>query len=324
MSEKNTLFEAASEILNKSIKNAPKAKQEELDADVEVIGGPTPFNAEPLGDSEKLDPTKGTPDNKKSTESIKAKSSDRVPKFITKEDQNYSEEIKAIFEGEKLSEDFMNKAKTIFEARLLDRVSKIEEELEEKYKNMLEDTIKSITEELEEKIESYIQYVAEQWMKENELAIETGLRAELAEDFINGLKNLFVEHYMEIPEDKVNIVEELSSQVLQMEEKLNEVLDENIKIKKSLVESKKLEIISNISEGLIDTHAEKLKKLAESVEFISEEDYAGKLKMIKENYFSDGSVKKATPDQLNETLEDTEVLINDSDVAEISKILDRL
>lgn len=324
MSEKNTLFEAASEILNKSIKDAPKAKQEELDADIEVIGGPTPFNAEPLGDSEKLNPTKGTPDNKKSTESIKAKSSDRVPKFITKEDQDYSEEIKAIFEGEKLSEDFMNKAKTIFEARVLDRVSEIEEELEEKYKNMLEDTIKSITEELEEKIEGYIQYVAEQWMKENELAIETGLRAELAEDFINGLKNLFVEHYMEIPEDKVNIVEELSSQVLQMEEKLNEVLDENIKIKKSLVESKKLEIISNISEGLIDTQAEKLKKLAESVEFVSEEDYAGKLKMIKENYFSDDSVKKATPDQLNETLEDTEVLINDSDVAEISKILDRL
>lgn len=325
--KKNSLLEAAEEILNKSRKTAPKEDGKELKSDeagdIEVIGGPTPFNAEPMGDSEKLDPTKGTPDNKKSTESIKAKSSDRVPKFITKED--YEKDIQAIFDEENISDDFRVKASTIFEARVLDRVSEIEADLEEKYKEMLDDTIKSITEDLETKIEDYISYVAEQWMKENELAIESGLRTELAEDFIHGLKNLFMEHYMEVPEDKVNIVDELSEKVLEIEEKLNESIEENIKLKKSLVESKKHEVISSISEDLIDTQSEKLKKLAESVEFISEEDFMKKLEVIKENYFSNVEVKKATPEQLNETLDNKDaIVVNSFEVAEVTKILDRI
>ena len=323
----NKLMEAAAEILSGSKSKAPAMPPKKLEGEIVDIGGPKNTDANPLDDSEKIDATKGTQGDSKSKASIKTHSSGasgKVVDSLKKEDQDFSGDVDSIFEDETISEDFKKKAATIFEARLYEKASIIEEELEEKYKSMLEEAITTIQEDLESKIDDYITYVAEQWMEENKLAVDTGLRAELAEDFIVGLKNLFSEHYVDIPEDKVDVVEELSEKVVELESKLSEAIDLNIQIKKDLIESKKQEVIRGICEGLTDTQVEKMKTLAESVNFVAEDEYKEKLEVIKESYFTQ-SIKKADPEQLHETIEDdgTKPVISDPFVDAVSKAISK-
>ena len=323
----NKLMEAAAEILSGSKSKAPAMPPKKLEGEIVDIGGPRNTDANPLDDSEKIDATKGTQGDSKSKASIKTHpsgASGKVVDSLKKEDQDFSGDVDSIFEDETISEDFKKKAATIFEARLYEKVSVIEEELEEKYKSMLEEAITTIQEDLESKIDDYITYVAEQWMEENKLAVDTGLRAELAEDFIVGLKNLFSEHYVDIPEDKVDVVEELSEKVVELESKLSEAIDFNIQIKKDLIESKKQEVIRDICEGLTDTQVEKMKALAESVNFVAEDEYKEKLEVIKESYFTQ-SIKKADPEQLHEKIEDdgTKPVISDPFVDAVSKAISK-
>lgn len=323
----NKLMEAAAEILSGSKSKAPAMPPKKLEGEIVDIGGPKNTDANPLDDSEKIDATKGTQGDSKSKASIKTHSSGasgKVVDSLKKEDQDFSGDVDSIFEDETISEDFKKKAATIFEARLYEKASIIEEELEEKYKSMLEEAITTIQEDLESKIDDYITYVAEQWMEENKLAVDTGLRAELAEDFIVGLKNLFSEHYVDIPEDKVDVVEELSEKVVELESKLSEAIDFNIQIKKDLVESKKQEVIRDICEGLTDTQVEKMKTLAESVNFVAEDEYKEKLEVIKESYFTQ-SIKKADPEQLHEKIEDdgTKPVVSDPFVDAVSKAISK-
>ena len=215
-----------------------------------------------------------------------------------------SSDIDAMFADSAISEEFRSKVSTIFEARVQDRITQLEEETEARYASMLEEAVESVKEDLTEKVNDYLSYVVEQWIADNEIAIEKGLRAELTEDFIAGLKNLFVEHYIDVPSDKVDLVEELASKVEELEGQLNEEIERGIEIKKSLVESRKQEITHAVTEGLIATQVEKIKSLAEGVEFSTEDEYKTKLETIRENYFPSGNVKKADADQLHEQVED--------------------
>lgn len=212
------------------------------------------------------------------------------------------EDVDAMLSGENLSEEFKAKASMIFEAAVEARVEEIAEELEEKYTREFEETLEVVKEDFAEKLDSYLDYVVENWMAENELAIEKGLRSEIVEDFIGALKNVFVEHYIDIPEDKVDIVEQLVDKVDELEEQVNEQILKNIDLKKSISEHQKVEVIHTVCEGLSLSQVEKIKSLAKNVEFVSEEDFAEKLEAIKESYFPSGVVT-ASSDSLNDTVE---------------------
>lgn len=206
------------------------------------------------------------------------------------------EAINALFEGEELSEDFRNKAKTIFESAVNARLSEEVERIDAAYTSAVEDEIYEMgyelaeafdeeVETLKEGVKNYMSYATEQWLVENEVAIDSGLKSELTEDFISGLRNLFAEHYIDIPEDKVSIVEELSAELEATKAKLNEELDRNVELFNVINETKKNEIILSVCEGLTSTQADKLKTLAEGISFKDNDDYAAKVSTLRESYF---------------------------------------
>jgi hypothetical protein len=320
------LMEAAAEILANSKKSATGMPPQKLPgADAVDLGGPTPQDSKPMDDSNKIDATKAaksatapttkpsaaSPDTQLHMKSVKEEEevseNEEVldeTSHMDKMKKKMKEDIDSLFaDDDTISEDFKVKAATIFEARVLDRVNQIQEEIESNYAKMLEEAVESIKADLTEKIDDYMNYVVEQWMAENEIAIESGLRAELAEDFINALKNVFVEHYIDVPSDKVDVVDELATQVEELQSKLDEEIENNIKLNKALVEAVKNEIANEVCEGLTATQSEKVKSLAESVEFSTEEEYRGKLETIRENYFPSGT-KKAEEKDLHEQVED--------------------
>jgi len=216
------------------------------------------------------------------------------------------DDIQALFaDDHTISEDFKFKAATIFEARVFDRVAQIEEQIEAEYAGMLEEAVETIKSDLTEKVDDYLNYVVEQWMEENQIAIESGLRSEITEDFIAGLRNLFAENYINVPEDKVDLVEELAAKVEELETKLNEEIETNIEYKKALTEAIKEQLTVEVCEGLTATQVEKIKSLAESVDFSTEEEFKEKLETLRENYFPSG-IQKAKVSHLQEQFEETE------------------
>lgn len=210
------------------------------------------------------------------------------------------EDLDALFHGENLSEDFMNKAATIFEAAVTARVNSLEEKIQEQYAEILEQVTEELKEELTTKVDDYLNYVVEEWVKENELAVESGLRSELTEDFIAGLRNLFVEHYIDIPEEKVDVVEEMTSKVVELESKLNEQISSAVEMRKLIIEYAKREAFHDICEGLTSTQVEKMKSLSEGVEFSTVEDYTQSLLTLRENYFPTKSPAKSNNERLDE------------------------
>lgn len=200
---------------------------------------------------------------------------------------NIQEDIDAIFSGEGLSEEFKNNAKAIFEAAVLAKVDEKAQALEEEYQQKLEEEISSINENVVAKVDEYLEYVVGEWMEENKLAIDSGIRSEIAEDFMTGLKNLFVEHYIDIPEEKVDMVEELAIKVETLESELDKVVTENVSLNSQINEFVKETILSVVSEGLTEVQAAKLQKLSENIEFVSEEDYKEKVLLTKKKFFSE-------------------------------------
>ena len=307
---KNKLMEAAAEILASGKSKAPAMPPQKLPGEEVDLGGPTPQNAKPDDDSHKIDATKAAksataPTTKPSAASadtqLKMREEEEIEGTVVSEQKvNVKEDIDALFaDDQTISEEFKSKVTTIFEARVTDRIQQIEEQVEAKYAGMLEEAIESVRTQLEEKVDDYVNYVVEQWLEENAIAIESGLRAELAEDFISGLHKLFAENYINVPEDKVELVDELATKVEQLESKLNEEIEKSIGYKKSLIEATKQQVTRSVCEGLTETQVEKIKSLAESVEFSTEEEYQTKLETIRENYFPSG-VKKADEEQLHE------------------------
>ncbi len=198
---------------------------------------------------------------------------------------NVEEDVEALLQGEELSEEFQAKAKTIFEAAINSKVATIKEDLEKDYSKKLEEEIESKKVELTERVDSYLEYVAGEWLQENELAVEAGLKTEMTESFLEGMKSLFEEHYVSIPEDKYDVLENMVNKLDEMEGKLNEQIENNVALNKRLAESKSDGILSDVAEGLAITQKEKLASLAESVEFESEQNYREKLVTLRESYF---------------------------------------
>ena len=204
------------------------------------------------------------------------------------------EDVNALIGGEDLSEEFKERARTIFEAAIVSKAAQIKEELEGLYEERLVEEVEEIKTALNERVDSYLEYVADEWFNENALAVEQGLKSEITESFLNGMKGLFEEHYVTIPEDKYDVLNSMVEKLDEMETKLNEQIEKNVSLNKRLAESVAEVILDQVSEGLAQTQKEKLASLAESVEFESEEEYREKLEMLKESYFSTQKSSKAT------------------------------
>lgn len=219
---------------------------------------------------------------------------------IVSEKIDYSDDINALMEGEDLSPEFMSKAAVIFEAAIKSKLISIVEAYEEEYANRLVEEVTAIKEELSERVDSYLEYVSEEWMQENALQIETGIKAQLTESFMTNLKTLFEDHYVEIPEDKYDVLQGMVERLDEMEEKLNEQIERNVQLNQRLSEAVSDTILNDVSEGLALTQKEKLASLAESVEFESETDYREKLETLKESYFSKSPVNSIKEEVLLE------------------------
>ena len=212
------------------------------------------------------------------------------------------EDIDALLHGENLSEEFASKAATIFEAAVIARAEEVIADVEVELTEQFQAAVEEIKEDLAAKVDDYLNYMVEEWMKENEIAIEKGLRAEIVEDFIGGLRTLFAEHYIDIPTEKVDVVEELATKVEELEASLNEEISRSIELKKELNEQKKIEAIYTACEGLSQTQVEKLKSLAENVEYTTGEEFVAKLDVLKESYFK-ADVKVADTSALDDEVQ---------------------
>lgn len=206
------------------------------------------------------------------------------------------EDIEAMFNGADLSEEFKEQATVIFEAAVVARVNEVVADLEEQYNEALEKEITDVKEGLTSKLDQYLDYVVEQWMEENKVAIEHSLRTEITEGFISGLQGLFQEHYMNIPEEKLDVVEELQNELAEAQQRLDQALEENMNLLGHLSEATRESILTDIAEGLTVTQAEKLLTLSEGVEFDSPDNFRKKLEIVKENYFPS---EKTTSKQQN-------------------------
>lgn len=219
--------------------------------------------------------------------------------------EKMKEDMDALLSGEDLSEEFVTKATTIFEAAVIARAEEVISEAEEQLMEEFEIAVEAIKEDLASKVDGYLNYMVEEWMKDNEIAIQSGLKAEITEEFLTGLRDLFIEHNIDIPEDKVDIVEELAAQLEATEAVLNEEIVRGIELSQALNEQKKIEAIYTACEGLTQTQVEKMKSLAEGVDFTTEYEFTTKLDTLKESYFR-ANVKVATTDAL-----DDEVLLEE-------------
>ena len=289
-------------------------------AQIEDLGGPTPQNYKPDDDSAKLkepgatlkqvadvitknaakaDPMptgNATPGTLSQGDEVEIEDSQEVvsedqseettEEAIVDESINIEDDVNALLGGEELSEEFKERAKTIFEAALNSKIKEIQDTLEIQYEQKLNEEKEELKVSLQERVDSYLEYVAEEWMTENQLAIEHGLKTEMTESFLSGMKGLFEEHYVTIPEDKYDVLESMVEKLDDMETKLNEQIDKNIGLNKRLGESVATGILESVSDGLAATQKEKLASLAESVEFESEQKYREKLEVLKESYFA--------------------------------------
>ena len=295
---------------------------------VEDLGGPTPENYKPDDDSAKLKTPGGTLKQVKDVVTKGAKPAEAA-KGMAKEEEELSQEdtieedqeivdeivdeeveetveeydidedVNALLGGEELSEEFKEKAKVIFEAAINAKVATVKEELEAKYVAALEEQLEEEKEALAERVDSYLEYVADEWFAENALVVEHGLKTEMTESFLEGMKGLFEEHYVSIPDEKYDVLESMVEKLDEMEEKLNEQIEKNISLNGRLSEATADGILDKVSEGLATTQKEKLASLSESVEFESEEQYREKLEMLKESYFS---AQKTSTSTKTETL----------------------
>ena len=227
-----------------------------------------------------------------------------IKKMMKKEKmkEQMEQDVDALLSGENLSEEFKDKATTIFEAAVIARTQAVMEDIEQALYEEFEVAVEEIKEDLATKLDDYINYMAEEWLKENQLAVEKGLRSEIVESFINGMKDLFTEHYIDIPEEKVDVVEELTTKVQELEDSLNEQIQSAVELKKELNESKKTEAIHAVCEGLTQTQVEKMKSLAEGVEFTTDEEFADKLVTLRESYFNE-PVNTSGSSALNEEVD---------------------
>ena len=307
-------------------------------AAVEDLGGPTPENYKPDDDSAKLKDPGATLKQVKDVVNAKAAAAEETEAEIADDQEvvaeaeateeevvseeettetevvaeseeeaavEYSieEDVEALLSGEELSEEFQEKARTIFETAIAAKVSEVKEQLAASYEETLVEEIVTIKKDLTERVDSYLEYVADEWLSENQLAVEQGLKTEMTESFLNGMKGLFEEHYVTIPEDKYDVLESMVDKLDEMEGKLNEQIERNVSLNKRLAESVADVIFADVTEGLAMSQREKLASLAENVEFDSEDSYREKLVKLRESYFpTNASAQKDNSELVSESV----------------------
>jgi len=279
----------------KDVVNAKAMKAEEAETEEEVIEEEEATTDEVVAEEE-------TASEEESTEVV-AEEETSEEETVAEEEEKYDVEadVAALLEGEELSEEFQSKAKTIFETAIKTKVAEIKEELQESYATALVEELDKIKAGLTERVDSYLEYVADEWIQENQIQVEAGLKTEMTESFLEGMKSLFEEHYVTIPEDKYDVLNSMVDKLDEMESKLNEQIDRNVALNRRLAESNADGVFTAVAEGLADTQKEKLATLAENVEFESEADYREKLETLKESYFpSKTSTPKSTSENLSE------------------------
>jgi len=323
MAAKKQLHEMENQVTKGAAKADPMPKAPNYvpdagSASVEDLGGPTPTNNSPTDDSNKLKTpskefsqagnpvTKGTagtvqlpgPAALKSTgygrganeetqpEGEEVVSEEPIVAEVQELELNLDDDVKALLEGEELSAEFKEKTKTIFEAAIKSKIEAVKSNLETQYEDKLTEEVSNIRTELTERVDSYLEYVSNEWINENALQVETGIRGELSESFMTGLKGLFEEHYVSIPEEKYDVLEAMVTKLDEMENKLNEQIDSNVALTQRLSASVSDNILDEVSNGLALSQKEKLADLAKGVEFESEEQYRDKLSTLKEGYFT--------------------------------------
>ena len=306
---------------------------------VEDLGGPTPMNYKPDDDSAKLktpgatlkqvkdvvnkgakpaDPMKGMNEDEEIVDEVIEEEEVTTDEVVAEEETteevevDIEEDVNALFGGEDLSEEFKEKAKLVFETALNSKVSEVKEALEAKYQETLEERIAEEKASLSERVDNYLEYVADEWFTENALAIEQGLKTDMTESFLSGMKSLFEEHYVTIPDDKYDVLESMVEKLDDMETKLNEQIEKNVSLNSRLGESVANGILESVSEGLASTQKEKLASLSQSVEFESEESYREKLETLRESYFSS---KAKSPAAKSDTISEG---VDSADAADVS------
>ena len=302
----------------------------------EDLGGPTPDNYSPTNDSAKLKDPAGSlkkvadaiTNRKGKTlkqgdevevtdeQEIVAEEPTEVEEIVAEEETveeetveyDMEDDLNALVQGLELSEENQGKAKTIFEAAINSKASAIRAEIQEEFDSKLDEHVEEIKVGLQERVDSYLEYVADEWFDENQLAIENGLKADMTESFLSGMKGLFEEHYVEIPEEKYDVLKSMVEKLDDMETKLNEQIEKNINLNGRLAESVADGILESVSDGLAATQKEKLASLAESVEFESDEEYREKLETLKESYFPHKGAPAAKSENLSEGVDNAEGL----------------
>jgi len=286
---------------DKEMKEEAEDEKKELKAEIDKM-------KKELADKEKIMASyhKDMKEEEDKKKEIKASAKDKV------KDMDMKEDVSALTDGEELSEEFKQKAATIFEsavkAKLVEEIEKLESEYEDKVAEKTEE----VKGEIVEKVDAYLNYVVESWMKDNELAIEKGLKAEITEDFIGGMKKLFETHYIDLPESKFDVVEDQAAQIIKLKEDMNKTLESNVELNQKIGEFAKDDIINDVSSDLAETETEKLKGLAESIEYVDAADYRTKVETIKNSYFPKS---KASDTESNEVAA-TENMTSDVDLSE--------
>jgi hypothetical protein len=322
----------------------------------EDLGGPTPENYRPDDDSAKLKDPAATLAQVKDVVNAKAMKAEETEiedevieeetededlevadegeevaadeggeeEEVVEEEFDIEEDVNALLEGEELSEEFQEKARTIFEAAIRSKVADIKESLQEAYAAALVEEIETIKEGLTDRLDAYLEYVADEWFQENALAVEHGLKTEMTESFLIGMKSLFEDHYVAIPEDRYDVIESMVDKLDEMETKLNEQIERNVALNRRLAESVADVIFADVAEGLALSQKDKLASLAENVEFEGEADYREKLVTLRESYFpSNTGTQRSTTENLSEEVESVET-INESVSPMMAAYLDTL
>ena len=272
------------DVVNKGAKPAEampagmKEESEEVEEDQEIVSEEETTEEEVVSEEETTE------------EEVVAEATDETEEEVqetVEAEFSVEEDVNALFAGEELSEEFQDKARTIFETAIKSKVEEVKEQIQVQYQAQLVEEVAAVKTELTERVDSYLEYVAQEWLEENQLAIEHGLKTEMTESFLNGMKSLFEDHYVTIPEEKYDVIESMVDKLDEMESKLNEQIDKNVALNKRLAESTADVIFAEVAEGLAVTQKEKLASLAENVEFDSEETYREKLVTLRNSYFSE-------------------------------------
>jgi hypothetical protein len=294
----------AAEAVSDEVEEGQEVVAEEPSKEEEVVAEEPNKEEETVVSEEETPETEEVVAEEETTEGEVVAEEEVTPEFSVEED------VKALLEGEELSEEFQEKAKTIFETAIKTKVDEVKAKLEESYAANLVEEINTVKVTLTERLDSYLEYVSDEWIAENKLAVEAGLKTEMTESFLNGMKKLFEDHYVTIPEEKYDVLESMVDKLDEMESKLNEQIEKNVALNKRLGQSTAEAIFAEVAEGLAVTQREKLTSLAENVEFESESDYREKLVTLRDSYFPTGktSAPKSNSENLSEEVSTDEVV----------------